>query len=55
MKTYCMAQGTLLKALWWPEWEGSPEERECMYMYGWIILLYSRNYNTVKQLYSNKI
>ena len=23
MRTYCVAQGTLLKALWWLEWEGS--------------------------------
>ena len=22
MRTYCMAQGTLLSALWWPKWEG---------------------------------
>ena len=22
MRTYCVAQGTLLHALWWPKWEG---------------------------------
>ena len=25
MKTYCIAQGTLLKALWWPKCEGNPK------------------------------
>ena len=23
MRTHCMAQGTLLNALWWPKWEGN--------------------------------
>ena len=26
MKTYCIAQGTLLNELWQLEWEGSPKE-----------------------------
>ena len=34
MRTYCVAQGTLLNALWGPGWEGSPERKGCMYMYG---------------------
>ena len=28
MRTYCIAQGLLLSALWWPKWEGNPKERE---------------------------
>ena len=27
MITYCIAQGTLLNALWWPKWEGNPKNR----------------------------
>ena len=26
MRTYCIAQGTLLSALWWPKWEGNPKK-----------------------------
>ena len=25
MRTYYIAQGSLLSALWWPKWEGNPE------------------------------
>ena len=25
MRTYDIAQGIVLNALWWPEWEGSPK------------------------------
>ena len=32
MRTYCIAQGTFLNALWWLEWEGSPKGRGYMYM-----------------------
>ena len=32
---------------------GGSRERGCMYTYILFMLLYSRNYNTVKQLYSN--
>ena len=28
MKTYCVAQGTLRNALWWPEWERNPKKRD---------------------------
>ena len=31
MRTYCIAQGILLKALWCPRWEGNPRERGHMY------------------------
>ena len=34
MRTSCVGQGTLLNALWEPEWEGSPKWRGYMYMYG---------------------
>ena len=27
MRTYCIAQGTLLNALWGPKWEGNPKKR----------------------------
>ena len=26
MRTDCIAQGTLLSALWWPKWEGNPKK-----------------------------
>ena len=51
MRTYCIAQGTLLSALWWPKWEGNPKER------GYIIhtaeSLCCIAETVVKQLYSN--
>ena len=28
MRTYCTAQGTLLRALWWPKWKGNPKKRD---------------------------
>lgn len=34
MRTYWIAQGTLLYAPWKPEWEGSPRGRVYVYMYG---------------------
>ena len=33
MRTYCVAQGTLLNALWGPECEGSPKGRGYMDKY----------------------
>ena len=55
MRIYCIAQGTLLTALWWPKWEGNPKKRGYMYTYSWCTLLYRKNeHNIVKQLYSNK-
>ena len=33
MRAYCIAQGTLLSALWWPKEEGNPKEGEYTYMY----------------------
>ena len=38
LKTYCIAQRTLLSALWWPKWEGNPKKRSYMYTYSWFIL-----------------
>ena len=34
MGTYCIAQGTLLNALWCPKWEGSPKGEGNVHMYG---------------------
>ena len=53
MRPYCTAQGTissLLARTWWKiVWE-----KECMYMYDRVNILYSRNWhNTVNQLYFN--
>ena len=28
MRTGCVAQGTLLSAMWWPTWEGNPKWRD---------------------------
>ena len=36
MRTYCVAQGTLLSALWWPGWEGEPRKRGYI-VYVWPI------------------
>ena len=55
MRTYSIAEGTLLSALWWPKWEGNPKKKGYMYTYSWFTLLYSRNWhNTIKQLSSKK-
>lgn len=60
MRTYCLAQGTLRSALWWPGQEGSPEVRtctcDCRCTCDWFIWQYSRNEHSLgKQLHSNKI
>lgn len=48
MRTCCIAQGTLLGALCWLEWEGNLKKRV-------YTVLYNRNqHNIVKQLYANK-
>ena len=41
MRTDCIAQGTLLSALWGPKWEGNPKKRG--YMYIADSLCYNRN------------
>ena len=43
MRTYCIAQGILLSALWWPKWEGNPKKRGYMYTHSQFTVLYSRN------------
>ena len=45
MRTCCIAQGTLLNALWWPKWEGNKKKKKGGYMctYGWLTSLYSRD------------
>ena len=53
MRTYCIAQGTLLSALWRPKWEGNPKREDICICNA--ALLYSRNWHSsVKQLYSKK-
>ena len=32
MRTYCIAQGILLNALWWPKWKGNSNKR------GWVCM-----------------
>ena len=55
MRTYCVAQGTLLIALWKLRWEENPKKRGYMYTYSRLTSLYSRNqHNIVKHLYANK-
>ena len=34
MRTYCIAQGTLLNVLWCLEWEENSKGRGYVYMYG---------------------
>ena len=43
MRTYCIAWGTLLKALLWPEQEENIKGRGYRYLCDWFILLYGRN------------
>ena len=53
MKTYCIAQGSLLNALWRPKWEGNPKYG----IYVYIELIHfavKQKHNIVKQLYSYK-
>ena len=38
MRTYCIAQGTLLSSLWWRRWEGNLQKSGFMYMYSWFPL-----------------
>ena len=33
MRAYCIAQATLLNALWCPKWEGNPKKRGYGYIY----------------------
>ena len=48
MKTYCIAQETLLNALWWPKWEGNPKKE--IYVYIWLIhFAVQQKHNIVKQ------
>ena len=53
--TYCIAYGTLLNLIWQLRWKGNLEENEYI-MYGWVPLLFIRNYhNIVNQLYPTPI
>ena len=53
MRTYCITQGTLMNALWWPKWEGNPKKRGDMYMYSWFTLLnWTAETNTTESNYT---
>ena len=55
MGTCWIAQGTLVRALWWPKWERNPKQKGCVYTYSRFSLLWSRKWhNIVKQLYATK-
>ena len=55
MKTYCVAQGTLLSALRWPNVEEIQRKRGYMCNYGWFTLPYRRSWNSgAQQLYFKK-
>ena len=41
MRTYCVAQGTLLRPLWWPNGEGNLKKSGFIFMNNWFTLLYS--------------
>ena len=46
--------GTLLNVMWQPEWEQDLEKDGYVYMYGWILLLFTWNYHNIAlQLYPN--
>ena len=51
---YCIAQGSLLNVMWQPGQKGNLGENGYMYMYGWVLLLFTWNYqNIVNWLYFN--
>ena len=54
MRTYCIAQGTLLNGLWWPRWKENLKQRGwiCMYKYS---LCYTGETNTTLQSNSTPI
>ena len=55
MRTCWITQRTLPNILW-NMWEKNLKENECVYVYNWITLLYSRNdHKIVNQLCLNKI
>ena len=54
MRACCTAQGTLLKALWWPKWEGNENQRGvCIHIVDSHCHTVETN-NIVDQLYSNE-
>jgi len=52
MKSYSLAQGTVSSLLAYIMMEDNIE-RECISIYGWVILLDRRNWHKVNQLYFN--
>ena len=55
MRSYCIAQGTIYISSQDRTWWKIIGEKQCIYMYAWATLLYSKNWcNTVNQLHFNK-
>ena len=56
MRTYCVAQGTLLSALWGPKWERIQKRGDiCVHRADSLCCTLETNtHDTVKQVYSNK-
>ena len=53
MWTYCIAQGTLLNALWWPKCEGNLKKRNvCIHIADSLCSMAETN-SILKQLYTN--
>ena len=55
LRTYSIAQGTLLSALWCPKWEGSAKKRRYLYAVDSLCGTAETIHNIVKQLYFNKM
>ena len=49
MRTDCIAQGTLLNALWRPEWEGKPKGRGDIYVCVCVYIYISVQFSSVAQ------
>ena len=43
MRIYCIAQGTLLSALWGPKWEGNPKISQKDGLYVYVLLIHFDN------------
>ena len=47
IRNYCKAHGTLFNVVWQPGWEGSLGENGYMYVYSWVPLLFTWNYQNI--------
>ena len=46
-KCCCIAQGTIPDHLWWNLMEDNVKKRMCIYMFNWVTLLYSKNWQNI--------